>query len=243
MRIIAIFVLLATLVAAPSRAGELHVLAAASLTDVLQEISAAYEKEGGDKIVLNLGSSGALARQIQEDAPGDLFLSADEATMNRLAGTRKSVLSNTLAVVVLKESKLKMAGAKDLAAPGIRAIALAEPQTVPAGIYAKEYLKKLGIWSKVIDRVVPTENVRAALAAVESGDVDAGIVYKTDAEISQKVRIAYEVPRAEGPAISYPFSVLAGAENKEAARKFLAYLEAPHALDIFRKYGFIIPGD
>jgi molybdate transport system substrate-binding protein len=249
MKVITSFLLLAMLAAAPGRAADLHVLAAASLTDALQEIAAAYEKEGGDKIVLNLGSSGALARQIQEDAPADLFLSADEATMNRLenkklllAGTRKSVLSNTLAVVVLADSKLKIASAKDLAAPGIRAIALAEPQTVPAGIYAKEYLRKMGLWSKVIDRVIPTENVRGALGAVESGDVDVGIVYKTDAEISKKVRIAYEVPRAEGPVISYPFSVLAGSEHKEAARKFLAYLESPRALAVFRKYGFIIPG-
>ena len=115
-----------------------------------------------------------------------------------LPGTRKSVLSNTLVIVVPADSNLKIAGPTDLAAPSIRALALAEPQTVPAGIYAKEYLRKQGLWSKVIDRVVPTENVRAALAAVESGNVDAGIVYKTDAGISKKVKIAYEVPTRRG---------------------------------------------
>jgi molybdate transport system substrate-binding protein len=158
-----------------------------------------------------------------------------------LAGTRRSVLSNTLVVVVPVDSNLKIAGPADLASSSIRALALAEPQTVPAGIYAKEYLKKKGLWSKVIDRVVPTENVRAALAAVESGNVDAGIVYKTDAGISKKVKIAYEVPKAEAPDISYPFAVLAGSE-REAARKLLHYLESPPALAVFRKHGFLILG-
>ena len=122
------------------------------------------------------------------------------------------------------------------------ALALAEPQTVPAGIYAREYLRKQGIWSKVIDRVIPTENVRAALVAVESGNVDAGIVYRTDAGISKKVRIAYEVPRAEAPKISYPFAVLAASGRKEAARKLLDYLHSPSALAVFRKHGFLILG-
>jgi molybdate transport system substrate-binding protein len=145
-----------------------------------------------------------------------------------------------LVVVVPTDSSLKISGPADLAASSIRAIALAEPQSVPAGIYAKEYLKKKGLWSKVIDRVVPTENVRAALAAVESGNVDAGIVYKTDAGISKKVRVAYEVPKAEAPDISYPFAVLADSEHKEAARRFLDFLISPPSLDIFRKYGFLV---
>lgn len=241
---------LAALSSVPGRAAELNVSAAASLTDALREISTTYEKQGGDKIVLNLGASSTLARQIQEGAPADLFLSADEEKMNGLEtrklllpGTRKSVLSNTLVIVVPEDSSLKITGPKDLAGPSIRALALAEPQTVPAGIYAKEYLRKLGLWSKVIDRVVPTENVRAALAAVESGNADAGIVYKTDARIAKRVRVAWEIPRAEGPVISYPFAVLAGSARPDAARKFLAYLESPAALAVFRKHGFLILSD
>jgi molybdate transport system substrate-binding protein len=237
------------LIAGPLAAAELQVFAAASLTDALREIAADYEKATGDKLALNLGASSILARQIQEGAPADLFLSADEAKMDALEkrklllpGTRRSVLSNTLVVVVPSDSALKIAGPADLAAPPIRALALAEPQSVPAGIYAKEYLKKKGLWSKVIDRVVPTENVRAALAAVESGNVDAGIVYRTDAGISKKVRIAYEVPKAEAPGISYPFAVLAGSEHKEAARRLLDYLASPPALAVFRKYGFLVLG-
>lgn len=243
-----IFLILILLLAAmPVSAADLQVFAAASLTDALREISAAYEKTSGDKPVLNLGASSTLARQIQEGAPADLFLSADEAKMDGLekrklllAGTRRSVLSNTLVVVVPLDSSLKISGAADLAASSIRAIALAEPQSVPAGIYAKEYLKRKGLWNKVIDRVVPTENVRAALAAVESGNVDAGIVYKTDAGISKEVRIAYEVPKAEAPDISYPFAVLAASERKEAARRFLDFLTSPPSLALFRKYGFLV---
>jgi len=238
---------LASTGARAAMAGEILVFAAVSLTDALQEIGTAYEKSGGDKIVLNLAASNLLARQIQEGAPADLFLSADEAKMDQLekrglllAGTRKSVLSNTLVIVVPADSSLKIASPKDLAGSKVRALALAEPQSVPAGIYAKEYLRSLKLWSAVIDKVVPTESVRAALAAVESGNLDAGIVYKTDAAISKKVRVAYEVSKAEGPKISYPFAVIAGSKQREAARKFLAYLESPAALEVFQKYGFLI---
>jgi molybdate transport system substrate-binding protein len=233
--------------AAPAEVAEIDLFAAASLTEALEEIAAAYERSGGGKVVLNLGASSTLARQIQEGAPADLFFSADEAKMDLLeeqglilTETRRSLLSNTLVVVVPMDSNLPMGSARDLADPRIRALALAEPQSVPAGIYAKEYLRSQKLWSKIMDRIVPTENVRAALAAVESGNVDAGIVYKTDAGISKKVKIAYEVPAAEGPKISYPVAVLAGSKRQGAARGFLAYLESPAALDVFRKHGFLI---
>lgn len=249
-RLALVFILLtglAAFVPSPAAADDLNVFAAASLSDALTEIAAAYEKQGGDHLVLNFAASSILARQIQEGAPADLFLSADEAKMDSLeqrklllAGTRKSVLSNTLVVVVPNDSTLKIGSAADLAKPGIRALALAEPQSVPAGIYAKQYLRAQKVWSRVIDRVVPTENVRGALAAVESGNVDAGIVYKTDAEISKKVRVAYEVPVADSPKISYPFAVIAGSARPEAARKLLAYLRSPPALAVFRRFGFLV---
>lgn len=226
-------------------AAELQVFAAASLTDALQELAAGYEKSNGDKILLNLAASSTLARQIQEGAPADLFLSADEEKMDGLekkrlllAGTRRSVLSNTLVVVVPADSTVKIAAPADLVSK-VRVLALAEPQSVPAGIYAKQYLRAQKLWDKVIDRVVPTENVRAALAAVEAGNADAGIVYKTDARISKKVKVAYEVAASEGPKISYPFAVVANSQQPDAARRFLAYLESPAALEVFRKYGFL----
>ncbi len=246
--ILTIFMIFGMAWSLPARAGEVIVFTAASLTESMQEIGTAYEKETGDKVVLNLGASNALARQIQEGAPADLFFSADEAKMNDLEkrglvvkGTRRSLLSNTLVVVVPVDSNLKIASPADLATSKVRALALAEPQAVPAGIYAKEWLKSLKLWNKVIDKVVPTENVRAALAAVESGNVDAGVVYKTDAGISKKVKIAYEVSVAEGPKISYPLAVISESKQQEAARKLLAYLESDAALDVFRKYGFLVP--
>lgn len=231
----------------PAGAAELHVFAAASLSDALKEIASGYEKATGEQLVLNLGASSTLARQIQEGAPADLFLSSDEEKMNGLEkdklllpGTRRSVLSNTLVVVVPADSRLKISGPADLAA--VRVLALAEPKTVPAGIYVRKYLQKKGLWDRIAGRVVPMENVRAALAAVESGNVDAGIVYRTDACISKRVKIAYEVPRAEAPEISYPFAVLAASGRKAAARKLLDYLHSPSALAVFRKHGFLILG-
>jgi molybdate transport system substrate-binding protein len=231
----------------PVRAADLVVFAAASLTDALQEIGGAYEKETGRHVVFNLGASNLLARQIREGAPADLFLSADEEKMDRLEeeglllpGTRRSVLSNTLAVVVPRGSRLRPAGPQDLASPAVRTLVLAEPFSVPAGIYAKKYLRAKGLWSKLVDRIVPTENVRAALAAVAAGNADAGIVYRTDAGISREVEVAFEVPVSEGPPISHPFAVLQRTRDPGGARMFLAYLISPPALDVFRKLGFLV---
>jgi molybdate transport system substrate-binding protein len=111
---------------------------------------------------------------------------------------------------------------------------------VPAGIYAKEYLEKLGLWQQLSDKIVPVENVRAALAAVESGNVEAGIVYKTDAMISKKVKVAFEVPESDGPVISYPLAVIKDAKAPDAAKKLAAYLESEPAEAVFEKYGFIV---
>lgn len=233
----------------PALAAEVRVAAAASLTNALTELGKAWEAKSGHTVSLNFGASNLLARQIAEGAPADLFFSADEAQMDRLdhkhlllAGSRRSLLSNTLAIVVPIDSQLVISGPKDLAGPAIKVLALAEPQTVPAGIYAKQYLRTLGLWSKVIDRVVPTENVRGALAAVEAGNADAAIVYHSDTLISKKVRVAFEVPIAEGPKISYPVAVLADAEQREAAKAFLDYLASPAAAEVFRRYGFLVPG-
>lgn len=229
----------------PAAGAQLRVFAAASLSDALAEISSSYGRATGEQVILNLSASSTLARQIEAGAPADLFLSADEQGMDRLEqqnlllpGTRRSVLSNSLVVVVPLDSGLRISGPADLAA--LPAVALAEPKTVPAGIYARRYLQERGLWGRIASRVIPTENVRAALAAVESGNVEAGIVYRTDAGISSKVRIAYEIPRAEAADISYPFAVLAASERRDAARKLLAYLHSPAALAVFRKHGFLI---
>lgn len=238
---------LAFLVSANLRAAEVTVFAAASLTESLKEIAVAYEKKSGDKIIYNFGASSTLARQIEEGAPADIFFSADEAKMDGLEKkglilkeTRQSRLSNLLVIVVAAENGAAISSAKDLATEKVKRLALAEPKTVPAGIYAKEYLQKQNLWSAVEDKVVPTENVRAALAAVESGNVEAGIVYKTDAAISKKVKVAYEVPAKDNPNISYPMAVVKETKHLEAAKAFLDHLNTREATKVFEKFGFII---
>lgn len=227
------------------RAADLQVFAAASLTDVLKELAPAYEAASGNRMQFNFAGSNTLARQIQEGAPADVFISADDAKMNALqkAGlivddSRRSLLTNTLVVVIGVKNALRLDSPQELTQPAIQRLALADPKGVPAGVYAQQYLEKIGLWEALRDRIVPTENVRAALAAVEAGNADAGIVYRTDADISKQVKIAYEVPRIEGPAISYPVAVVKESHDSAAALDFLKYLQSEAAGAVFEKYGF-----
>lgn len=230
-----------------SKAATVTVFAAASLTESLKEIAAAYERRTGDKIVFNLGASSFLARQIEEGAPADIFFSADDAKMDGLEkkglivqGTRQSRLSNLLVIVVAKDKGAAIENPKDLATTKVKRLALAEPRTVPAGIYAKEYLQKQDLWKAVERKVIPTENVRAALAAVEGGNAEAGIVYKTDAAISRKVKIAYEVPPGDNPPINYPMALVKESKQIDAAKSFLKHLDSEEAGRVFEKFGFIV---
>jgi molybdate transport system substrate-binding protein len=225
---------------------DLHVFAAASLTEALNEIAAQYERKTGIHVLFNFGASSMLARQISEGSPADVFFSADEEKMDGLQKqglilneTRKSLLSNTLVIVIPFDSNITIKNPQQLAKSNWK-IALAEPKTVPAGIYAKQYLQNAGLWPRVIDRVIPTDNVRAALAAVESGNVDVGFVYKTDAAISKRVKIAYEIPAYDSPKISYPVAVTSESQNLDAAKKFVEYLAREESRNIFKKYGFIV---
>jgi molybdate transport system substrate-binding protein len=127
-----------------------------------------------------------------------------------------------------------------LAGPNIKHLALGDPQTVPIGVYAKQYLESVKLWSDVAPKIVVTENVRAALAAVEAGNADASIVYKTDAAISKKVKVVFEVPPNEGPKISYPMALVKDSAEPAAATKFLDYLNSEEAGKIFRRHGFIV---
>ena len=228
------------------RAADVSVFAAASLTDALNELASAYESKSGDKLLFNFAGSNILARQIKEGAPADVFFSADEIQMDNLAkaglidpATRVELLSNTLVIIVPKDGQGELAPAA-LAEAAIKHLALADPKSVPAGVYAREYLTKLGIWKAVEPKVVPTENVRAALAAVESGNVEAGIVYKTDAEISKAVKIAYEVSASEGPKILVSSRRGEGLQECRGAKKFLEYLKSGASAGSFQKIGFIV---
>lgn len=228
-------------------AAEVSVFAAASLTDALKDTAAAYEKQSSDKIVFNFGASSLLERQIEEGAPADIFFSADEAKMDTLASkglvvseTRKSRLSNSLVIITSADSRLQITSPTELTNASIRRIALADPKAVPAGVYSKAFLEKEKLWQQIESKVVPVDNVRAALAAVESGNIEVGMVFKTDAAISKKVQVACEIPAAIGPKISYPLAITKNAKQVESAKKFVDYLNSDAAANIFEKYGFIV---
>jgi molybdate transport system substrate-binding protein len=231
---------------AASLAAQVIVFAAASLTDSLQEIAPAYEKQSGDKIVFNFAASGVLARQIEEGAPADLFFSADEARADALEtngflvkATRMNLLANSLVIVTASDSAM-VHSPGDLTNAAVRRVALGDPKTVPAGTYAKAYLETTGLWAGIEPKVVPCENVRAVLGAVESGNVDAGMVYKSDAAISKKVRVAFAVPAHDGPKITYPAALVKDAPQPEAAKKFLGYLAGSEAGAVFARHGFVV---
>jgi len=231
----------------PVAAEEVTVFVAASLTDALKEIAQAFEGRTGHKVVFNLGASNDLARQIKAGAPADVFFSADKAQMDGLeaaglvrAQDRVDVLSNVLVAVVPASSTARVSGPTDLLA--VRQLALADPQAVPAGVYARAWLESTGLWAKLKDRVIPTLNVRAALAAVESENADAGIVYRTDAAISKRVKVAFEVPKEQGPPIVYPLAPMA-TSKKVATGELVRYLLSPPAREVYARYGFIVlPG-
>lgn len=237
----------ALFIALAVRGAEIMVFAAASLTDSLQQIGADYHRETGNNVLFNFAASSTLARQIEAGAPADIFFSADEAQMQNLekqglilSETRRNRLGNSLVIVVTSDSSLTIHSPAELAEEKINRIALADPQAVPAGVYSKEYLQKVNLWEKVAPKMVPMENVRGALAAVESGNVDAGMVYKTDAAISKKVKVVYEIPREDGPRITYPMAVLKDSKQPKAATAFLNYLEGEDAAKVFEHYGFVV---
>ena len=192
--------------------------------------------------MLSLGGSNDLARQIRAGAPAGVFVSANPERMDEVQGAglvraedRVDLLSNRLAIVVPADATGTLATAEELTR--VRRLALGDPQAVPAGIYARQWLEKRGLWERVRDQVVPTLDVRAALAAVESGNADAAIVYRTDAAISRRVRVAFEVPAEEAPRIVYPAALLAGARGP-AARAFYEHLRSREARAVFERLGF-----
>jgi molybdate transport system substrate-binding protein len=222
---------------------EVLVFGAASLTESLQNLGKAYEEQSGTKVVFSFGSSSDLARQIRAGAPADVFFSADTAKMDALekaglvkAADRREFLSNSLAVVVPSDSTFKIATAEDLV--NLPKIAIADPASVPAGIYAKKWLTGLGLWERIEPKVVPTLDVRAALAAVESGAISAAIVYRTDAAVAKSARVAFAV--ANGPEILYSLAPIAASRNPKAAEAFVRFLAGPAGRAEFTKRGFVV---
>ena len=230
---------------------ELFVYAAASTRDVMQKIESAYERTHNVDLILSFGSSGDLAKQIIASPNADVFLSADDTEMNRvdsaklvLADSRRDVLSNQLAVVESWDSVSAFTlpfTPVQLGDSGVRHLSLGNVQSVPAGRYARTWLERIGVWSAVSSRVIAAVDVRAAVAAVEAGSAEAGIVYRTDVLRSTRLRTVYAVPIEEGPRISYPVAAIAGRPSEAAALEFIAYLSSPVARQIFEVMGFIVP--
>ena len=226
---------------------EIMLYAAASLRESLQDLAPTCDKQAGAQIVFNFGPSSDLVHQIEAAEKADLFFSADEAWMDRLANagllesdTRRPVLSNRLVVIAPLDSTLVIHSAADLAGKAVRRLSLANPDSVPAGKYARAWLEKAGQWEAVKDKVVPGVDVRAALSAAESGVVEAGIVYATDAAISKKVRVLFEVPAGEAPSIFYLLAILRNRPQKNLATKVEDCLTGPEAREVYQSRGFIV---
>lgn len=227
---------------------EVTVFAPASLQEALTDVGRDLEARGEFRIRVVFGATSTLARQIRAGARGDVFLSADEMTMNDLerAGevvpdSRRVILTNQLAVVLPRGSAGELREPVDLAGPAVRRLALAEPATVPAGRYARAWLEREGLWDAVASRVVAADSVRAALARVAAGQADAGVVYRSDLSVLTEVRLAWLVPVERAPAIRYPAAVLRTARERRVAEAFIAALLNVDAQRRFAERGFGLP--
>lgn len=228
---------------------ELMVYAAASTRDAVQALEADYERTHAVDLVFNFGSSGDLAKQIIAAAKADVFLSAGVKELDQVdaaqlvePGTRKDLLSNQLVVIEPADAPSAFTqpfAPAQLGGAHVRQLSLANVETVPAGRYAKAWLEKAGVWKSVEARVLPGIDVRAALAAVESAGAQAGIVYRTDATLSRKVRVVFTVPASDAAPIVYPVAALAGRPHAAEARAFVAFLASPAARDAFARFGFL----
>jgi molybdate transport system substrate-binding protein len=222
----------------------LRLSVAASLTDALTEIKELYQKENpAVEIQLNFGSSGALQQQIEQGAGADIFISASAKNMDNLQGkglieaaTRKDLLENKLVLIAPLGSALK--NFADLLGPDVKIIAVGDPETVPAGRYAKEVLQFLGLWNELQGKFTYTKDVREVLAFVETGSAGAGLVYQTDAQLSEKVGIVASAPEGSHGPIVYPLAVIKESKNKEAADRLIRFMTSAAGKAVFEKYGF-----
>ncbi len=238
----------ATAPAAKDEPVELHVAAAASLTDAMNELASIYEKDHPNvKLTFNFGSSGALQQAIENGAQTDLFFSAAQKQMdaldksgNLLEGTRKDLLENEAVLIVPKEGGKDLTSFEDLTKPDVQHVALGEPKGVPVGQYSEEILTKLGILDAVKAKAVYGSDVRQVLSWVETGDADAGLVYATDAAVSDKVKVTAKAPAGSHKPVIYPAAVIKSTTNAEAAKAFLEFTSTDEAKAVFEKYGFAV---
>jgi molybdate transport system substrate-binding protein len=233
-------------VSAQSRA-DVTIYAAASLRDALDELAREYERQGRGKAAISYAGSPMLARQIEKGAPADLFISADTDWMDYMAvrgliriETRVNLLSNRLVLIAPADSRVQLTISRGFplaALLGDRRLAMADPDSVPAGKYGRTALESLGVWNEVASKVARAENVRAALALVARAETPFGIVYRTDALAEPRVRIVGEFARSLHPEIIYPAAVVASSRSK-IAYAYLRYLRSHAALAVWQRHGF-----
>ncbi len=221
--------------------------AAASLSNVLKEIGTGFTEKTKVEVKFSFGNSAALAKQVEQAAPADIYFSANEEWMDDLDGkdliekdTRADLLGNGLVIVALKEEGFPVKARKGFDFPGAfkGRLAIGDPASVPAGIYAKQALQSLGWWEALKDRLAPGQDVRATLAYVERGECAAGIVYATDAMVSAKAEVLATFPEDAHEKIVYPVAAVKGRASEDV-RRFLSFLRSKDAQKAFRKYGFI----
>lgn len=229
-----------------SSSSTLLVSAAASLQQALQEVAPLYEQAKSNQTVkYNFAASGAIQQQIEQGAPTDVFISAANKQMDALQqkdlivpDTRRNLLTNRLVLIAPKNSTVKLTGFEQLANSEVKRIAIGEPRSVPAGQYATEVLQKLGILEQVQSKFVLGNSVKSVLAAVETGDVQAGIVYATDAKLSDKVSIVTTAEEKLHKPIVYPIAVTRSSKSPDLAKQYVEFLQSESAKTVFEKYGF-----
>jgi molybdate transport system substrate-binding protein len=223
----------------------LTVSAAISLTDALEAVARAYRQAGGGTVQFNFAASNVLVRQIVSGAPVDVYISADETQMDVAAKsgavdghTRIDLLGNRLALIA-RPDFTGLRDARDLLQPAIRRIAIGDPDAVPAGVYARQFLQAAGLWDGLRAKLIPVANVRAAVAAVENGSVDLAIGYESDAAVAKHARTVLVISGAAAPRIVYPAAIVSRSPHREAAGRFLSFLRGAEAAAIFKTFMFV----
>jgi molybdate transport system substrate-binding protein len=225
---------------------EITVFAAASLKEALVEIKAQFEQSTNIKLVLNLASSGTLQKQIEEGAPADLFISAGKKQMDALENkslivkdSRIDLLKNSLVLIVSREYKDKVKTAADLTEVDAK-ISIGEPETVPAGQYARESLQHMNLWDSISAKLVFAKDVKQVLTYVEQGEAAAGIVYSSDAIVMKDGTIAQKLDESTHSPIMYPAAIVSASKEKNSAKAFCDYMMSAEGQKVFEEYGFSI---
>ena len=231
--------------AGESADSELSIAAAVSLTESLNELKGIYEQEHDIKLNFQFGSSGTLARQIEQGSGADVFISSNvnwmealEKKQQILSGTRQDIVGNQLVLVASEDTELTYEDVIEIDPEKIGQIAIGNPESVPAGEYAKQTLTELGLWNELENQLVLAKDVRQVVTYVKSGNVDAGFIYKSDVVVAEGLEVLATVETDLHDAIIYPGAVIAGTKNKESSEEFLRFLLTEEAQEVFKSFGF-----